>query len=139
MIEVDWDDPEKTIICYTFHDPWTWDEYYATNPKRDVLFSETNQIIDIILDFTKGKRLPPKAMTHMLKVGTWDSPQRGVVIIVGVYSMLDFMANILNSLYPQTNLKAPRPASDLDHAHKLIKEIKRKREKAHSISSAGMM
>ena len=135
MIELDWDDPEKTIICYTFHDPWTWDEYYATNPKRDKMFSETDQVIDIILDFRKGKQLPPKAMTHMLKVGTWDSPQRGAVIVVGVHSMLELLANIMNSLYPQTTSKAPRPARDLDHAHKLIKEIKRKREKAHAISS----
>ena len=129
MIELNWDDSEKTIICYTFHDPWTWDEYYATNPKRDTMFRETNQVIDIILDFRKGQHLPPKAMTHMRKVGTWDNPRRGVVIILGVHSMLELLANMLNSLYPQTNLKTPRPAKDLDHAHRLIQEIKGKREK----------
>ena len=135
MIELDWDDPEKTIILYTFFDPWTWDEYYVTNPKRDMLFSETNQVIDIILDFRKGKHLPPQAMSQLRKIGSWDSPQRGVVIVIGVHSMLQLLANIMNSLYPQNTSKTPRPAKDLDHAHKLIKEIKRKREKAHSISS----
>ena len=139
MIELDWDDPAKTIICYTFHDPWTWDEYDATNPKRDKMFRETDQIIDIILDFRKGKQLPPKAMTHMRKVATWDSPKRGVVVIIGVHSMLGLLANIMNTLYPQTTLKTPRPANDLDHAHALIQDIKHKREAARSISSAGML
>lgn len=128
MIELDWDDTEKTIIRYTFFDPWTWDEYYATNPKRDRMFAETSQVIDIILDFRKGNHLPPQAMTHMRKVGSWDSPQRGVVIILGVHSMLQLLANIMSSLFPQSVLKTPRPAKDMDDAHRLISEIRVKRE-----------
>ena len=134
MIELDWDDPEKTIILYTFFDPWTWDEYYATNPKRDKMFSETNQVIDIILDFRKGKRLPPQAMTQLHKIGSWGSPQRGVVIILGVHSMLQLLANIMSSLYPQSALKAPRPAKDINEAHRLISEIRLKREQKVSSS-----
>ncbi len=128
MIKLDWDDPEKTIILYTFFDPWTWDEYYATNPKRDVMFATTTDIIDIILDFRKGQHLPPQAMTHIRRVGTWDNPQRGIVIILGVHSMLEILANIMNSLYPQAALKAPRPAKDMNQAHRLISEIRVKRE-----------
>jgi hypothetical protein len=128
MIELEWDDSEKTIIRYTFFDPWTWDEYYATNPKRDRMFTETHEVIDIILDFRKGNHLPPQAMTHLRKVGSWDSPQRGVVIILGVHSMLQLLANIMSSLYPQSALKMPRPAKDMDNAHRIISEIRAKRE-----------
>jgi len=128
MIELDWDDAEKTIIRYTFFDPWTWDEYYATNPKRDMMFAEAHQVIDIILDFRKGTHLPPQAMTHLRKVGSWDSPQRGVVVILGVHSMLQLLANIMTSLYPQSVLKMPRPAKDMDNAHRIISEIRAKRE-----------
>ncbi len=134
MIELDWDDPEKTIILYTFFDPWTWNEYYATDPKRDMMFSETNQVIDIILDFRKGKHLPPQAMTQLSKIGSWDNPQRGVVIVLGVHSMLQLLANIMNSLFPQTVLKTPRPAKDIDEAHRLISEIRLKREQKVSSS-----
>ncbi|MBI1279642.1 MAG: hypothetical protein GC179_16055 [Anaerolineaceae bacterium] len=132
MIELDWDDAEKTIICYTFFDPWTWDEYYATNPKRDTMFAETNQVIDIILDFRKGSHLPPQAMTHIRKVGSWDSPKRGVVIVLGANSMLQLLANIMNSLFPLSVLKTPRPARDMQDALRLISEIRVKREQKAS-------
>ncbi len=128
MIELDWDDPEKTIIGYTFFDPWTWDEYYATNPKRDAMFASTDDVIDIILDFRKGQHLPPQAMTHIRKVGTWDNSQRGIVVVLGVHSMLQLLADIMNSLFPQSTLKTPRPAKDMTQAHRLIAEIRLKRQ-----------
>jgi len=135
MIELDWDDLDKTIICYTFFDPWTWDEYYATNPKRDMMFASSNEVIDIILDFRKGKHLPPQAMSHIRKVGTWDNPQRGVVIVLGVHSMLQLLANIMSSLYPQSTLKMPRPAKDMKEAHQMISEVRAKREQKVSFTA----
>ncbi len=129
MIELDWDDLQKTIIRYTFIDPWTWDEYYATNDKRDAMLSSVPHIVNIILDFRRGKQIPSQAMTHFRKAAAWDSPQRGGVVILGIHNMLQALGNIMMILYPQAALKAPRPAKDLDDAYRIIAEINLKREK----------
>ena len=106
MIQLDWDDPQHNIIRYTFFDPWTWEEYHATDAQRDVMFSSTNQIIDIILDFNQGSRIPGHAMTQFPKAASWDNPQRGVIIVIGVNKMLQMLANIMMSVYPQAAAKA---------------------------------
>ena len=132
MIQLDWDNTQRTIIRYTFVDPWTWEDYYATNVKRDAMFNSTDQIIDIILDFSMGRHIPPQAMLHFRKAASWDSPQRGVVIVIGVSVLLQALANIMISVYPQAALKTPRPAKNLPDAHRMIWEIRLKREKAKS-------
>lgn len=129
MIELDWNDLQKTIIHYTFIDPWTWDEYYKTNPKRDMMLSTIPHVVDIILDFRRGKHIPSQAMTHFRKAAAWDNPQRGIVVIIGVHSMLQSLANIMMRVYPQAALKAPRPAKDIDEARGIIAEVRQKREK----------
>ncbi len=134
MILLDWDNPQRTIIRYTFEDPWTWEDYYATNIKRDQMFSSTDQVIDIILDFRLGKHIPPQAVTHFRKAASWDSPQRGVVVVIGVNVILQALANIMINVYPQAASKAPRPARDLDDARRMIWEIRLKREKTHLTS-----
>jgi hypothetical protein len=132
MIQLDWDDDQQTIIRYRFLHPWTWAEYYATDAQRDEMFNTSDQIIDIILDFSEGKHIPDEAMTHLPKVASWDSPKRGVIIVIGVNRMLQTLANIMISVYPQAATKAPRPAKDLEDARRMIEEIRRRRQKDHS-------
>jgi hypothetical protein len=132
MIQLDWDNPQQNIIRYTFVDPWTWDEYYATNIKRDQLFASSSQTIDIILDFTEGAQIPGQAVTHFRKAAAWDSPKRGVVVIVGVNLMLQALGHIMTSVFPQIAMKAPRPAKNLEAARRLIWEIRLQRDQANS-------
>jgi len=132
MIQLDWDDDQKTVICYTFLHPWTWEEYHATNAQRDEMFSITDQIIDIILDFTRGSHIPDEAIKHFPKVASWDNPKRGVVIVISANRMLQTLANIMISVYPQAATKVPRLAKDLEDARRIIAEIRRKRDKDRS-------
>jgi hypothetical protein len=128
MVELDWDDSNKTTLRYTFIDPWTWDEYYATNARRDTFLSEVSHIVDLILDFRRGKYMPSQAIHHIRRAMAWESPQRGIIVIVGVHSMLQALGSVLITLSPQTASKAPRPAKDLEQAQKIIAETRQKRE-----------
>ena len=132
MIQLDWDDPQHSIIRYTFFDPWTWEEYHATNVKRDLMFSSTDHIIDIILDFTHGRHIPGQAMTQFPKAASWDNPKRGVIIVIGVNKMLQMLADIMIHVYPQAASKTPRPAKDLNDAQRMIWEIRLKRTQTNS-------
>lgn len=134
MIQLDWDDSQKTTLRYTFVDPWTWNDYHATNIKRDALFASVTHMVDIILDFTDGKHIPSQAMTHFRKAAAWDDPKRGVVIVVGVNMMLQALANIMISVYPQAALKTPRPAKDLEDARRMIRDIQSKRDTNNGVS-----
>ncbi len=128
MIELDWDDSSKTTIRYTFFDPWTWDEYAATNTQRDMMLSEVSHVVDMILDFRQGKYIPTQAIHHIRRAMAWESPQRGMIAIVGIHSMLQALSSVLITLSPQAASKAPRPARDLEQARKIIAEARRKRE-----------
>lgn len=132
MIQLEWDTAQKDILCYTFIEPWTWDEYEATNPQRDRMFSESDGMIDIILDFTNGAQIPARALPHFRKAAAWDSPKRGVVIVVGVSTLLQALGTIMFSVFPQSALKAPRPARNRDAARSLIKVIRLQRDTDHS-------
>ncbi len=128
MIELDWDDSQKTTIRYTFVDPWTWDEYYATNARRDALLSEVSHVVDLILDFRQGKYMPSQAIHHIRRAMAWENTQRGIIVIVGVHSMLQALGSVLITLSPQLASKAPRPAKDLEQARKIIAETRQKHE-----------
>lgn len=128
MIELDWDDSSKTTIRYTFLDPWTWDEYAATNAQRDAMLSEVSHVVDLIIDFRQGKYIPSQAIHHIRRAAAWDSAQRGIITIIGIHSMLQALSSVLITLSPQAALKAPRPAKDLEQARKIIAETRQKRE-----------
>lgn len=128
MVEINWDNLQKTTIRYTFIDPWTWEEYTATNTQRDTMLGEVPHVVDLILDFRQGKYMPSQAIHHIRRAMAWESPQRGIITIVGMNSMLQALSSVLITLSPQAAFRAPRPAKDLEQARKIIAEIHYKRE-----------
>ncbi len=127
MILLEWDDPSCTTLRYTFVDPWTWDEYHATNPQRDAMFAQTSAILDIILDFTHGQHIPEGAMTHFYAAASWDRPQKGIVAVIGVNTVLRILSNIMEKVSPQPRLKLPYVARDLAAARAIIERAKSNR------------
>jgi len=62
-IEVDWDDVEKTIICYRFYAGWTLTEFHRAFHIATEMVQKTDQrIIGVIVDDRKDATPPKNAL-----------------------------------------------------------------------------
>ena len=99
-IIVDWDDDQKTVICYRYTGKWTWDEYGAAVETATRLIDSVGHKVDIIGDFSEGVLVPSHALSNFRK--SWNLRQpTGTVVLVINSSFLESMVNVFRRLYAE--------------------------------------
>lgn len=124
MIRTEWGNTEQTIVVCTFIDPWTWEEYYDMIQKTRAMYDTINHDAHMILDFTKAKGLPNGALTHLRKAAGQQKMKRGMLVMVGVGSLIQAIISILSGLYPKLAHKV-RQVKTLEQAYAVIADIQR--------------
>lgn len=103
-VQVQWDNPEKTIIRYDFSGRWTWDEFYVAYDKAKVMLSGTTQKVHFIMNSTDDisrKYTPPNALTHMMSIGRKSVPNAGKVIRVGGSQFTRVLFQMVSKVNPK--------------------------------------
>ncbi len=97
-VEVEWDNPERTILRYTVIGHWTWEEFYAARDHARVLADEVAQTkIDAIIDIRIGSMFPRNSLTHFRDMPEDAHPklENGTVVVVEnslfVRTLMDIM------------------------------------------------
>ncbi len=121
-VTVRWDDPAKTILCYTYTGQWTWEQYDEAVTQALELTKEGGAI-DVIADFSQSSLLPDRALSHFrnsLNQKNRSIPFEMTVLII----KSDFMARMLEifgQLYGRGGVGAKlKSAHSIEEARQII-------------------
>lgn len=99
-VSVEWDNDEQMVLRFTFVTPWTWDQFYEMHNETSILLSNVGYVVDAIVDVTQSHAIPPNALTHFSKIAGKLSPNRGVIVGIGVDAFMRSMVDMVLSQSP---------------------------------------
>jgi hypothetical protein len=123
-VTVEWLNEEKNILHHHFETPWGWDNFYESAERHLQLIQEAPDVVDLVLDFSKGSVMPSGAITHFRWALRQHTPNRGLVVIIGVTPFMAALGDVFRKLYPNIADDA-RIADDLLEALAIINDHRR--------------
>jgi hypothetical protein len=105
-MNVMWDNPEKTVILYTIHGRWTWDELYETlDAGRELMDTVPHAKVDFIVDMTECKLLPDNALSNFARMTSKPHPKSGRMVMAGATTFIRALLNAMGK-YKATGARA---------------------------------
>jgi hypothetical protein len=105
-ISVNWDNPEKTVLTYTIHGRWTWEELYAAlDEGRNLMDLTSYPHVDFIVDMTDCNLLPANALSHFARMSSKPHPKSGQMVMAGATTFVRALLNVLGR-YQGTGVRA---------------------------------
>ncbi len=120
-ILVEWGNAEQTILSLSFVSPWTWDDFYEMQSQVTALTAGVDYVVDTLVDVSKGRSLPPNALTHLSKGAAKVPPNSGIIAAVGVDAFIRSMMDMVITRAPHLKGKF-QMVSSTDEAYKRIAE-----------------
>ncbi len=101
-ISVTWDNPEHTVIHFTFDEHWTWDEYHVAASRISRMLEGVNHRVDLIIDF-RTSHVPHNTIKQVESGSTlfWH-PQAGFGVLVGVKGFIRTLLMLFIHVYPDS-------------------------------------
>lgn len=103
-IAVDWHNPEKTILCYSCHDTWTWDALRIALDSAFHLIDSVNHSIMVLVDMRHSSGTPAISASGLRMVAyspAVNHPNVQQIVVVGGSPLVRAMYDIFSRLYPQ--------------------------------------
>lgn len=125
-MNVDWDNPEKTVVRLTFIGDWTWDEVREAARVRGELLSQVDYTVDIINDLRQSNGLPIGSLDEGRRIDSNRPANAGMSVVIGLHPLLRAMAGVFMRLrnYDRNRF---RVVADDDEAYAVIDEVQRAR------------
>jgi hypothetical protein len=101
-VTIRWDDPDQTILLYEFTSPIHWNDYYAAGDLEWDWMDQADDRIDIIMDWRQVPTLPKETEQHLRNADAHVHRNRGLIVLVGSDDIIQQVASIFHSLYPQS-------------------------------------
>jgi hypothetical protein len=124
-VHAQWDNPQKTIMRWTFEGAWTWDEYYSLRVSTNQEIAAEPHPVDLIVDLSQSKTLPSGVLTHGKNAVSVTPKNIGVTVLVGANPVLQAFYKMFSSLYEgiisskKLNMVM---VANLDAAYKLLSD-----------------
>jgi hypothetical protein len=121
-ISVQWDDPETTILRYTYTGQWTWLEYdEAVTQALELVKGMTS--LDVIADFSHSSLLPERAMQNFRN--SLSKEQRvipfEITVLVIKSEFMKRMLDMFGKLYGRGGIGMKiKSANSLEEARQII-------------------
>jgi hypothetical protein len=121
-ITVQWDDPEKTIIRYTYMGQWTWAEYDEAVTQALELVKDVSSV-DVIADFSQSSLLPERALQNFRN--SLNKEQRvipfEITVLVIKSEFMKRMLDMFGKLYGRGGIGMKiKSANSLEEARQII-------------------
>jgi hypothetical protein len=81
-LSVEWDDPDKTILCYTIAGAWTWQDMDVLWAKGEHMVADYEQRFDIILNAREMNIFPRDVFEVVSQRYDFRSRNGGVTVVV---------------------------------------------------------
>jgi hypothetical protein len=102
-ILVEWDNPQQTIIRYTYISPWYWEDYYNANCQASKMLASVGHCVDVLFDFRRSPVIPQGGFGHFRRTLHETRPlNMGRVVTLGASGIMVVIGNILRSFYPNS-------------------------------------
>lgn len=106
-VSVKWYDEAHTIICYTFGERWTWEEYYPAYSETIQMMDSVSHKVDFIMDMLTSKGLPPGALQQIKRAADRNHPNMGLAVYVGMNFITQALGELFLKIYPMSAQKYP--------------------------------
>jgi hypothetical protein len=126
VINVEWDNYEKTIIIWTFSSPWTWVEFWDTKNEVHAMIESVSHFVDIIVLTSVEQNLPPNAISNIRGIFRNRHERGGLMVVVGAKKFLSIIVNLIVKFLPNADAQL-QFADTREKAYDLIAEIKARR------------
>lgn len=101
--QIEWDNPECTLLRYTVSGHWTWEEFYSARVEgRQMIDQVDADRIDAIIDLRYGSLFPQNALFHFRQLPGEVPPKldNGVVVIVQNNLFVSTMIEVMRRINP---------------------------------------
>lgn len=120
-IRVEWDNAEKTAILFSYHGPWTWDEFFETADQGDALAATVSHPVHHIYDVTESSSMPSGALAQFRNLRNRPTVNPGRRVLVGASPFIMTITQMMFRIYPNLQ-KNFLVALTLEKARLLLKE-----------------
>ena len=97
-INVEWDNPEKTIICYHFEERWTWEEFFEARRHAQSIISGVTHNVGVIMNTPPNIVLPSNLLTHSLTSLRHRHPNTVIIVFIAGKSFLNMMISLMTKM-----------------------------------------
>ncbi|NDJ61905.1 MAG: hypothetical protein GYB67_12315 [Chloroflexi bacterium] len=117
-VDMEWLDDDKTMLCFTFYDPWTLHEFFEVQQVALEAVSALDHKVHGIFDFHNSTAPPNHVISGFIGAGRrfYWGPNEGLTIAIGTNRFLQAIANIVAKYVPSSVHVVPT----LDDARALI-------------------
>jgi len=122
-IQVEWANPEQTIIQLTLRRGWAWDDLYAAIREADQFITSVRHTVNMVIDIRDVGGLPRDFMRVAGDVfASGDArPNEGQKIVVGANPLIQMAYNGFQKVYGYRLRNRPFVfAASLDAAYALL-------------------
>jgi len=121
-IRVDWDNPDKTVICWHFTEDWHWEDFYLAAGISVSLRKSVSHGKPIALILYTGETAPQRgaALTHTQNALLIKPDGRDVIVVAGTHPFTQRVAQLFRQLYGE--MADVNLVDTLDQARALITE-----------------
>lgn len=119
-IVVQWDNPEKTILCQKFEGKWTGPEYYASLDEMSRLLKEVDHRVHLLGDMTHSVGIPAlNLLAASGRVVKMVEHQFSTITIVKAHNYFQSLVNVVRRMSPALAERVYF-VSTLEEAHKQL-------------------
>ena len=109
-VEVQWGDPEQTLIRIDMLGRWTWDEFYRAAEEIKLMITSKSTVVNMIAVVENPLHVPGNPLFQINNFLHSAPPNLGMTMIVGAMSVLSTNASTPATLSMRTSVTgAPVP------------------------------
>lgn len=98
-IQVQWDNPQHTIIRYDFAAHWTSEDFFDAIAADDDMIASVDHPVHLILDMSKSDTVPVVQLTRLRRIAGSVGEQTGLIVLVGANMWINALADIFQKVY----------------------------------------
>jgi hypothetical protein len=129
-ISVDWDNNEKTIILWTFSDPWTWEDFRVGFDRSYLLMRSVHHTVHILADARTVTKVPSGNILSNIRMLITRYPANlGLHVAVSENVMIRALGEMVGRLVPKSTGHGIHTVPTLDEAYQLLERASAKERK----------
>lgn len=97
-VSIHWDNPEKTIIYFTFEGKWTLEELYAVLDEQQKMMASIDHTAHAIVDVRDSSILPSNILSIRSRQDRMTPKNQGISVVVGGGRFVTVIANMYQQL-----------------------------------------
>jgi hypothetical protein len=129
-IKVEWDNDEKTIIRWTFSDPWLWEDFRAAYERSHAMIASVAHTVHILADAREGSNIPAGNIMSSIRMLIRHYPSNlGIHVAVSQKLLIRVMGETVGRLLPKGVGKGIYAVETVEEAYVLFARETRKTRK----------